>query len=153
MITTAEFDNIISDIIINPTVQQMKKYRQHFNTSCFEHCYIVALICYKIAKKLNWDYISLTRAAMLHDLFLYDWRKRENGRKRFHAYRHGNIACQNATKIFSLTKKEQDIIKRHMFPVTLIPPNSKEGLLLTIIDKYCALIEIKSQFNRKRNKI
>mgnify|MGYP001065434050 FL=1 len=85
---------------------------------------------------------------MLHDLFLYDWRKRSNNRKRFHAFRHGNIACQNACKLFDLTEKEKNIIKRHMFPVTPIPPNSKEGLLLTLIDKYCGLIEIKSKFKR-----
>lgn len=146
MIIPVEFETILSDILINPTVNQMKEYRQHFNTTCYEHCFIVALICYKIAKKLNWDYISVTRAAMLHDLFLYDWRKKEAGRKRFHAFRHGNLACQNATKLFNLTQKEQDIIKRHMFPVTPIPPNSKEGLLLTIIDKYSAILEIRSQF-------
>lgn len=86
---------------------------------------------------------------MLHDLFLYDWRKKENGRKGMHALTHGKLACQNATKLFELTQKEQDIIIRHMFPVTPIPPNSKEGFLLTIIDKYSAIIEIKSEFQRK----
>lgn len=143
-----EFENIIKDIINNDTVKKMQNYRQHFNTSCYDHCYNASYYCYKIAKKFNWDYISVTRAAMLHDLFLYDWRKRENNRKRFHAFRHGNIACQNACKLFDLTPKEQDIIKRHMFPVTPIPPSSKEGLLLTLVDKYCGLIEIKSKFKR-----
>ena len=143
-----EFENIIKDIKENETVNLMKNYRQHFNTSCYEHCYNASYYCFLIAKKLHWDYISVARSAMLHDLFLYDWRKRENNRKRFHAFRHGNIACQNACKLFSLTEKEQNIIKRHMFPVTPIPPNSKEGLLLTLIDKYCGLIEIKSYFKR-----
>ena len=27
-----------------------------------------------MAKKLGLDYVSATRGAMLHDLFLYDWR-------------------------------------------------------------------------------
>ena len=145
-----EFENIIKDIKENETVNLMKNYRQHFNTSCYEHCYNASYYCFLIAKKLHWDYISVTRAAMLHDLFLYDWRKRENNRKGLHAFTHGNTACQNACKLFNLTEKEQNIIKRHMFPVTLIPPKSKEGLLLTLIDKYCGLIEIKSEF--KKNK-
>lgn len=149
MIIPIEFKTILKDILTNPTVLQMKNYRQHWHTSCYEHCFIVALICYKIAKKLNWDYISVTRAAMLHDLFLYDWRKKENGRKGLHALTHGKLACQNATKLFELTQKEQDIIIRHMFPVTPIPPNSKEGFLLTLVDKYSAIIEIKSEFQRK----
>ena len=143
-----EFEDIIKDIKENETVNLMKNYRQHFNTSCYEHCYNASYYCFLIAKKLHWDYISVARAAMLHDLFLYDWRKRSNNRKRFHAFRHGNIACQNACKLFDLTEKEKNIIKRHMFPVTPIPPNSKEGLLLTLIDKYCGLIEIKSKFKR-----
>lgn len=143
-----EFENIIKDIKENETVNLMKNYRQHFNTSCFEHCYNASYYCFLIAKKLHWDYKSVARAAMLHDLFLYDWRKRENDRKGFHAFTHGNTACQNACKLFNLTEKEQNIIKRHMFPVTLIPPKSKEGLLLTLVDKYCGLIEIKSKFKR-----
>lgn len=143
-----EFENIIKDIKENETVNLMKNYRQHFNTSCYEHCYNASYYCFLIAKKLHWDYKSVARAAMLHDLFLYDWRKRENNRKGLHAFTHGNIACQNACKLFNLTEKEQNIIKRHMFPVTLIPPKSKEGLLLTLIDKYCGLIEIKSEFKK-----
>ena len=122
--------------------------RQHFFSFFFIFFISVENYCFLIAKKLHWDYISVARAAMLHDLFLYDWRKRENDRKGFHAFTHGNTACQNACKLFNLTEKEQNIIKRHMFPVTLIPPKSKEGLLLTLVDKYCGLIEIKSKFKR-----
>lgn len=143
-----EFFSIINDLLKSSKVQEMKIYNQHAGTSCYKHCMQVAYYTYIVCKRLNLDYISATRGAMLHDLFLYDWRKRSNNRKGFHAFRHGNIACQNACKLFDLTEKEKNIIKRHMFPVTPIPPNSKEGLLLTLIDKYCGLIEIKSKFKR-----
>ena len=33
-----EFINIIKDIIENDTVNQMKIYKQHYETSCFDHC-------------------------------------------------------------------------------------------------------------------
>ena len=36
--TCEEFENVIKDLTINPTVQKMKEYRQHYNTSCYEHC-------------------------------------------------------------------------------------------------------------------
>ena len=120
-----EFNDIIHPLIENKTVQEMKNFRQHYETTCFDHCLTAAYYCYCICKKYHLDYTSATRAAMLHDLFLYDWRKRSNNRKRFHAFRHGNIACQNACKLFDLTEKEKNIIKRHMFPVTPIPPTSK----------------------------
>ena len=44
----SEFQNIIQDLIRNKTVQEMKNYRQHFNTSCYEHCYVASYYCYKI---------------------------------------------------------------------------------------------------------
>lgn len=136
----SEFENIIKELIVNDTVQEMKNYKQHFNTSCFEHCYLAAYYCYLICKKLNLDYKSATRAAMLHDLFLYDWRDK-NSHRRFHAFHHGKIACTNACKLFDLTQKEKDIITRHMWPVTFPFPNSIEGFILTFVDKYCAIYE------------
>ena len=136
-----EFQKIIKDLITNDTVLEMKKYRQHYETSCYEHCYSVAYYCFCICKKYHLDYISATRAAMLHDLFLYDWRKRQDDRKGLHAFTHGKTACENASKLFDLNEKEKDMIQKHMWPVTLGIPKSFEGFVLTFVDKYCALSE------------
>lgn len=97
-----EFINVIDDMINNKTVQEMKKYRQHYETSCFDHCLEASYFCYKICKKLHLDYISCARAAMVHDLFLYDWRVRQPGRKGLHAFTHPKYAYENASKIFDL---------------------------------------------------
>lgn len=56
-----EFQSIIKDLIENKTVQEMNNYRQHFNTSCFEHCYIASYYCYKICKLFKLDYKSAAR--------------------------------------------------------------------------------------------
>ena len=136
-----EFLNIIRELVNNDTVQEMKKYRQHYETTCFEHCYMVSYYCYLICKKYNLDYISVARAAMLHDLFLYDWRIRQPNRTGLHAYTHGKTACNNASKLFNLTQKEKDMIITHMWPVTLKFPTSIEGFILTFVDKYCAITE------------
>jgi uncharacterized protein len=135
-----EFQSIIKELITNETVQQMKNFRQHHNTTCFDHCYTAAYYCYSICKKYNLDYTSATRAAMLHDLFLYDWRKKIN-RSGFHAFTHGKLACENACKLFDLNEKEKDIIIKHMWPVTIKFPSSVEGFILTFVDKYCAISE------------
>ena len=145
-----EFKNIISDLIQNDTVQKMKLYRQHYDTDCFEHCYMVAYYCYKLCKKFNLDYISATRAAMVHDLFLYDWHIKGD-RKGFHAFTHGDCACKNASALFDLSDKEKDIIKKHMWPVTLIPPKSIEGFILTLVDKESATEEILNHFIARIN--
>lgn len=136
-----EFQQIIEELINNETVQQMKNFRQHYETSCFDHCYTAAYYCFLICKKYHLDYISATRAAMLHDLFLYDWRVRQPDRKGFHAFTHGKKACENACQLFNLNEKEKDIIIKHMWPVTIEPPKSLEGLVLTLVDKYCAMSE------------
>ena len=145
-----EFINIIDNLIEHPTVKQMKKYKQHYETSCFDHCLIASYYCYKICKKLNLDYVSCSRAAMLHDLFLYDWHKRENGRKGLHAFTHPRAAYENASKLFELNDKETDIILKHMWPVTFFSfPKYKESFILTLVDKYCALNESSDEiYNR-----
>lgn len=136
-----EFQMIIKELITNKTVQQMKNYKQHYETTCFEHCYTAAYYCFSLCKKYHLDYKSATRAAMLHDLFLYDWRVRQPDRKGFHAFTHGRKACENACKIFDLNEKEKDIIIKHMWPVTFEFPKSIEGFILTVVDKYCAIME------------
>ena len=136
-----EFLSIIEELVNNEPVQEMKKYRQHYETSCFEHCYLASYYCYLICKKFNLDYKSATRAAMLHDLFLYNWRERQPDRKGLHAFTHPKTACENACKIFDLNDKEKDIIKKHMWPLTISLPKSPEAFTLTLVDKYCALSE------------
>ena len=144
-----EFQQIIKPLISNTTVQQMENYRQHYETSCFDHCYCAAYYCYLICKKYNLDYKSATRAAMLHDLFLYDWRVRQPDRKGLHAFTHGKVACNNACKLFDLNEKEKDIIIKHMWPVTIEFPKSIEGFILTFVDKYCAISETLEVFQSK----
>lgn len=136
-----DFILIVSDIINNETVQKMKNYRQHCATSCFDHCLVASYLCYKICKKHGLDYTSCARAAMIHDLFLYDWRKKSAEHKGLHAFTHPKTAYLNAKKLFNLNEKEQDIILKHMWPVTLSIPKYKESFVLTFVDKRCALSE------------
>ena len=138
-----EFFNIIKDIISNDTVKQMKHFRQHCNTSCYKHCMQVAYFTYISCKALKLDYISATRAAMLHDLFLYDWRKkyRDIQLPGLHAFVHPQIALKNANEIFDLNDLEKDVILKHMWPVTFSLPRYRESYIVTIMDKYSACLE------------
>ena len=146
----SEFESIIADLVSNETVQKMNNFRQHYDTSCFEHCKNVAFYSYLICKKYGLDYKSAARAGMLHDLFLYDWRKKDNNRKSFHAFRHPRISLNNASKLFILNNKEQDIILKHMWPLTIVLPKYKESYIITLVDKYCALQESFNAYKSKR---
>lgn len=149
-----EFINIISDIIKNAKVQEMKNYRQHYATSCFDHCLVASYFCYQFCKKHNLDYVSCSRAAMVHDLFLYDWRKRQNGRKGLHAFTHPKTSYENANSLFTLNDIEKDIILKHMWPITPALPKFKESFVLTAIDKRCAINEaiweMRAKYSKKR---
>lgn len=145
-----EFMEIICDIINNETVKKMQDYRQHYDVSTYEHCLNVAYLSYKICKKFKWDYKSMARAAMIHDLFLYDWR---NSRKQlklegYHAFVHPKIALENASKIFKLNEKEKDIIVKHMWPVTLAFPKYKETYVITLTDKISAIQESLNYYSK-----
>ena len=136
-----EYIEIISELLKNEKVLKMKQYRQHHNISCFDHCLFVSYNTYLICKKHRLDYISAARAGLLHDLFLYDCRKRENGRKGLHAFTHPKEALRQALTITELNDKEQDIIKNHMWPVTPKFPRYKETYIITLVDKYSAVAE------------
>ena len=149
-----EFQEIIKPLIENETVQQMKNFKQHYNTSCFDHCYMASFYCYTICKKHNLDYKSAARAAMLHDLFLYNWRKKQPDKNGLHAFIHPKTACENACKIFDLNEKEKSIILTHMWPVTFLHfPKSKEAFILTLVDKHCALSESFKVYKQRLSKL
>lgn len=148
------FFEIIKDIISNETVKQMKNFKQHCNTSCYKHCMQVAYFTYITCKKLKLDYVSATRAAMIHDLFLYDWRKKYRNIELsgLHAFIHPKIALKNASNIFELNEIEKDIIEKHMWPVTFSFPKYKESYIVTVMDKYSACLEIYSYIKEKFKK-
>lgn len=138
-----EFDEIIKDLEENETVQEMKKYIQHCDTTCYDHCRNVAYHSYLICKKYGLDYRSAARGGMLHDLFLYNWRKsqREVTLHGLHAFEHPKIALMNSMKLFDLNEMEKDIILKHMWPVTIRFPKYKESYIITLVDKYSAVQE------------
>ncbi len=138
----AEFKEIIKDIAENSNVTALKDHIQHINSSRYAHCEEVALYTFLICKKLKLDYISAARGAMLHDFYFYNWRnKHVEGQKKFHLFRHPRIALENALDIFDLNDMEKDIIVKHMWPLTIVPPKFKESYIVTLVDKYCATKE------------
>ena len=69
--------------------------------------------------------------------------------KGFHAFRHPYIAYKRASNLFDLNKKEKDIIIKHMWPLTIIPPRYIESFIITLVDKYCALKESYNYYSGK----
>lgn len=150
MIDVARYDDyflqIATPIIEHKEYQKMKSIPHHHGC-VFDHCMDVAYSSYKIACKLRLDVDSTIRGALLHDFYLYKFRKRKDKNIVAEGYRHSRnhpqIAVENALKYFELNEKEKDIIKNHMFPIGF--PRSSEAWVTTFADKILALIEYSSR--------
>jgi uncharacterized protein len=141
-----ELKNFITyahELLGHEQVHEMKQYIQHGNTSTFTHCVVVAYYSYLISLRLplRLDTKSIVRGALLHDFYLYDWHIPDKSH-RLHGFVHPDFALTNAKKHFILNPIEEDIIAKHMWPLTLRrPPLYKESFLVSIVDKFCSLAE------------
>lgn len=136
------FRQLVSKLLTEKDVRSMGAYIQHADVSTLEHCISVAFVGLWLSEKLHWrvDRPSLVRGAMLHDFFLYDWHEKSD-RKGLHGFTHPRAALKNAEARFQLNDRERDIIVKHMWPLTLIPPKCREAFLVGAADKYCSLVE------------
>ena len=135
------------DILCADSIQPMKSSIQHGTTTVFAHCVSVAkhslLMAHFLERRfgIKVDRDSLIRGALLHDYFLYDWHDKEVPGRKIHGFTHPGKAMKNAQRDFELNSREKDIIRKHMFPLTLIPPRYRESLIVCIADKWCAVCE------------
>jgi uncharacterized protein len=135
-----EYQDCVRDLMKNETVLLMSNFMQHGNVTCLQHCILVSYKSYLLCRMLKLDYKSAARGALLHDLFLYDWHEKDDTRG-LHAFSHPYTALRNANGAFVLNDREQDIIKKHMWPLTVVMPKFPESLIVSAVDKYCAVTE------------
>ena len=136
-----EFLKIINDIITHNEFLKLKKFRHHINSNVYDHSIKVADMCYKHFKqfKMSGDVRELLRGALLHDYYLYDWRDK-SPETRLHGFRHPKRALKNALRDYpNLSKREIDMIRHHMFPLTISPPKTSFGWIVCFYDKIAAI--------------
>ncbi len=136
--------NAGSDILMSRNFRLTREYIQHGNMTVNSHCMNVAKYSLAFSDKLHisCNRKELIRGALLHDYFLYDWHDGEHAKLyRLHGFRHPGIALMNASKEYQLTEREKDIIKKHMWPLTIVPPMCREAWIVSTADKWCSLME------------
>ena len=102
-----------SDILSSSNFKSTRNYIQHGSIPVYNHCMDVAGKSIALSRFLGagCNERDLIRGALLHD------------------------------KEYTLSKRERDIIKKHMWPLTVVPPRCREAWIVTAADKYCSLIE------------
>jgi len=130
-----EFWKIAAPVLALTDVARLSRYPHHRGKTRLDHVKEVAYLSFLLGRRLSLDCNAITRGALLHDLFFYDW-LREG--PRLHGFRHHTIALDNAKKITNLSQKEEDIIKKHMWPLTVVPPRYPESLLVSLVDTFCS---------------
>lgn len=143
-----KLEEIIAFLSENTQFDETKNFIQHGNTSVYTHVISVAKKSIEIAEKYNLkvDMDSMIRGALLHDYFLYDWH--DGKRERWiHGFTHPMKAYKNAKSEINLNRLERDIIIKHMFPLTILPPRYLESWIVTYSDKYVSAVEtVSSRF-------
>jgi len=137
-----EYHLIVKEILENDEFKKRMEYKHHENRSVYTHSLMVSIQSYKIAKKLKLDYKSAAIGGLLHDFYYEDWQiTKRSGIKNMHGFVHSKEALENSKKHFEnlMNKRIEDIIEKHMFPLTIRPPKYKESFIINLVDKRCSL--------------
>lgn len=137
------------DILAAESFQQSRNYVQHGSFSVWRHSLNVAEASIRLSRTLPFRFSEkeLVRGALLHDYFQYDWHDKRVGLReifefyKMHGFTHPAIAAENARRDFHTGDLENEIISKHMWPLTVVPPKCREAWVVIMADKYCSMME------------
>lgn len=136
-----EFNQIIEDLLNDPDVLSMQDLPQHSKgSSCLDHSIYVAYLSFLFCRRFNLDHVSAARAGLLHDFALRNWDEEDASVNRL--WKHPHMALENAQARYDLTPLEEDIIVKHMWPLTRPLPRHRESFVVCMADKLCAAMEM-----------
>jgi len=129
------FNDLVNNVKHTGRMQEMKNYIQHGRITTYHHCYSVAEMSYRLKEvfHISVNEEEMIRGAMLHDYFLYDWHHYDGP---LHGFYHPVAALANANRDYRLSRREQNIIESHMWPLTITKlPRSREAWIVSVADK------------------
>ena len=145
------FEEVLQEVSTAGRYEEMKKYISHSDITVYQHCIKVARMAYTMAaskRRVRVDLRALVRGALLHDYYLYDWHDPNKG-FRWHGFKHHRFALRNAEQDYPLVRKEREIIRSHMFPLTFwCVPKCREAWIVSIADKIVATEETMKKYKK-----
>ena len=139
-----QYMSIVNNILDNDEFLKIKKI-EHHGISRFDHSLKVSYYSYKIAKAMHLDYEQTAIGGLLHDFFLSPENRTQKDRMKS-VFVHPKQAVAMAKSQFELTKKEEDMIRSHMFPINLSVPKYAESWIVSMVDKCVAANEFAIKF-------
>jgi uncharacterized protein len=136
----SDYLKIVMPILSNEEFRSLEYYSHHRGTSRLMHSVNVSYIAWLLAGKVGCDKKKAARVGLLHDFCPYDFReKTPTGEHQ--AFYHPKAAAENSIRVFQIDAGEADDILTHMFPLAHVP-KSREGWIVTLADKVCAVMEL-----------
>lgn len=127
----------------------------HRVTTVADHSLNVAMASVSMGRVLErmhvrMDMQDLVLGALCHDLgILGRYQKFANSRQCCSGHPKESAAIAS-TMIDGYDARIDNIIRCHMFPLTPVPPTCREGVIVTLADKYCAVCERMLTFKGRR---
>ena len=149
-------EKLYQSFLNDEKILRMKEISMHRGSNCYLHSFKVAKKAIKKSlnkKDINLEVVLL--GAILHDYYLYDWRKDRSKLKK-HGKNHPGIAINNAIRDFDISDDVKNVIKSHMWPINIKDfPKSKEAKIVSLSDKAVTIGEsltTKKYKQKKREK-
>ncbi|EXJ23177.1 HD family hydrolase [Alkalibacterium sp. AK22] len=141
----------IGDLLESEELLKLDDITHHHYTTRLIHSLFVSYVSYKIAKRLKLNCRAVARAGLLHDFFHEGREEIAMMKQGSHNFVHPHIAVKNAQRLTELSELEKDIILKHMFMTTtgVGLPKYKESMVVTCVDKYCAISEVSTPVRLK----
>ena len=141
-IMQTDYYPVVRELLQNEAIQELSDFTHHKMTTRLQHCLNVSYYNYKLCRFLHLDADSAARAGLLHDLYHYDTAHYSHTAPAIrHSHYHPQVALEAAEKLLPMNERERDMIGNHMWPVTFPRPKYAETYVITVVDKYCAVLE------------
>ena len=142
-----KYNSLVKDILENEEFIKLENI-EHHGTSRLKHSKRVSYYSYKICKKIHIDYISATRAGLLHDFFISPKERTKKDRIKS-VFTHPKKSLDLANTYFELNDIEKNIIISHMFPLYTSLPQYLESWIVSMVDKIVGIYEFLEKISLK----
>ncbi len=136
-----------ADIIKSDRFKKAKRIQHHINYNVAVHSVEVAMYALLIVRCLKKHHLAkrlderdLVRAALLHDIGMTNDAVHDSPSYK-KAFSHPREGFRIARDEFNLNKLQLNAIKRHMWPIGIIPPTHVIGWILTTADHMSSVNE------------